>query len=349
MTPAERHVLTARELSTLLADPAAVEACSVVAQTTAPWLIVDLHDAGRLDRAALPQPACVVIGLHDGAATHVPEIVDVVADSDQALEALCQAIAARPVASTVLVQVLRHNSGAPVHAGLLVESLAYSTLQHGAEFRAWLAARGVTRTHTPERLPDDPDPVRVERAAELLRITLDRPARRNAYSRAMRDALCSALEVACHDAAVTRILLTGAGPAFCAGGDLDEFGHARDAALAHATRMTRNAATLLHRLRERVVCEVHGACIGAGIELPAFAGHIRAQPDSFFQLPEVGMGLIPGAGGTVSITHRIGRLRTAQMALTRARIDAPTALHWGLIDTIVDDGRGQASAATRSR
>jgi enoyl-CoA hydratase/carnithine racemase len=98
--------------------------------------------------------------------------------------------------------------------------------------------------------------------------------------------------------------------------------------------MTRSAAQLLHRLRDRVVCEVHGACIGAGIELPAFAGRIVAAPDSHFVLPEVGMGLVPGAGGTVSITKRIGRLRTAAMALSGQRVDAPTALAWGLVDAI---------------
>jgi len=131
-------------------------------------------------------------------------------------------------------------------------------------------------------------------------------------------------------------VIDGRGPAFCAGGDLDEFGMARDAAIAHVSRTTRSAAALMHRLRDRVECHVHGACIGAGIELPAFAGRVVARRDAFFQLPEVGMGLIPGAGGTVSVTRRIGRLRTVGLALTGARIDAGTALAWGLVDAMVD-------------
>ena len=89
-------------------------------------------------------------------------------------------------------------------------------------------------------------------------------------------------------------------------------------------------------LRERLEVHVHGACIGAGIELPAYAGKLKARPDAFFQLPEVSMGLIPGAGGTVSILPRIGRHRLAFMALTSARIDAETALDWGLVDEIMD-------------
>jgi enoyl-CoA hydratase len=80
--------------------------------------------------------------------------------------------------------------------------------------------------------------------------------------------------------------------------------------------------------------EVHGACIGAGVELPSFAGHVVAAPDAFFQLPELSMGLVPGAGGTVSLTRRIGRYRTAYLALSGARIDAPTAARWGLVDAV---------------
>ncbi len=90
----------------------------------------------------------------------------------------------------------------------------------------------------------------------------------------------------------------------------------------------------MHALRTRVEVHVHGACIGAGIELPAFAGRITSTPETFFQLPEVSMGLVPGAGGTASILPRIGRHRLAYMALTGARIDAETALDWGLVDQL---------------
>ncbi len=80
--------------------------------------------------------------------------------------------------------------------------------------------------------------------------------------------------------------------------------------------------------------EVHGACIGAGIELPAFARRVVAREDTWFQLPELAMGLVPGAGGTVSIPRRIGRQRTAWLALTSQRIDAETAWRWGLVDEL---------------
>ena len=105
---------------------------------------------------------------------------------------------------------------------------------------------------------------------------------------------------------------------------------------AAVRRIPRSAGALIFRLRERIEVHVHGACIGAGIELPAFAARIKARPDAFFQLPEVAMGLIPGAGGSVSILPRIGRHRLAFMALTSQRIDVETALSWGLVDEIVD-------------
>ena len=107
-----------------------------------------------------------------------------------------------------------------------------------------------------------------------------------------------------------------------------------DPATAPAIRTTRSAARLRARCGERVRCQLHGACVGAGIELPAFAARVYAAEDAFFQLPEVAMGLVPGAGGTVSLPRRIGRQRTAGLALSGERIDADTALSWGLVDEI---------------
>ncbi|GAA3231493.1 hypothetical protein GCM10017691_25430 [Pseudonocardia petroleophila] len=136
------------------------------------------------------------------------------------------------------------------------------------------------------------------------------------------------------DETVTRIVLDGAGPAFCAGGDLDEFGTTPDPVTAHLVRTRGGPARPLHLLAARTEAWVHGACVGAGIELPAFAGRIVARPDATFRLPEVGMGLIPGAGGTVSIPRRIGRWRTLHLALRGTTVDAQTALRLGLVDEV---------------
>jgi enoyl-CoA hydratase/carnithine racemase len=150
----------------------------------------------------------------------------------------------------------------------------------------------------------------------------------------MRDALCEALAIAVADASIARVVLRGAGPAFCSGGDLDEFGTLPDPATAHAVRCARHAGRLIAACGSRIQVHVHGACVGAGIELPAFAGRVVAAPDARFRLPELAMGLVPGAGGTASIPRRIGRQRAAEWALVGSEIDARTALAWGLVDAL---------------
>ena len=74
--------------------------------------------------------------------------------------------------------------------------------------------------------------------------------------------------------------------------------------------------------------------MGAGLELAALAARVVATPDATFRLPELGLGLIPGAGGTATLPRRIGPQLTAWMALTGATVDAPTALRWHLVDEI---------------
>jgi enoyl-CoA hydratase/carnithine racemase len=152
----------------------------------------------------------------------------------------------------------------------------------------------------------------------------------------MRDALIEALDLAIFDTSVSRVELHGAGPSFCSGGDLDEFGTTPDPATAHLIRMERSVALRLHQLRDRLVARVHGACIGAGTEFAAFCGTVVAAEDAYLQLPEVAMGLVPGAGGTVSVCRRIGRWRTAYLALTGCRIDVERALAWNLVDRRAD-------------
>jgi enoyl-CoA hydratase/carnithine racemase len=259
-----------------------------------------------------------------------PRTCVAVPDPAAAARSLRAAAAACPQACLVLAQVLRASAGLDVPSALNVESFAYSTLLGGAEFRRWLGSR-------PARLVPaaGPEPAVVtERDAGSMRITLNRPARRNAYSRELRDALVEALLVPVLDQTVTRVVIAGAGPSFCSGGDLDEFGTTPDTATAHFIRTSGGAAGLLHRIANRTEVRAHGSCVGAGIELAAFAGRVTAQPGTTFRLPEVAMGLIPGAGGTVSIPRRIGPWRTLYLALSGSALDVDTAVRWGLVDDI---------------
>jgi hypothetical protein len=257
----------------------------------------------------------------------------VVTSTDGQLDGLLSSIAARPKAAATLALLLRRN-GPDIEEGLVAESAAYSMLQAGPEFAAWRAGRPAAAA-APE--PEPGPPVSVARDGDRLTITLSRPARHNALNTAMRDALAEALSTGLADSTAT-VVLQGDGPSFCSGGDLDQFGSAPDPATAHLIRLTRSPAALAARLGPRLEARVHGACLGAGVELAAFAGRVVAHPDTFFALPELALGLIPGSGGTVSLPRRIGRHRTAWLALTGERIAAARALDWGLVDEVAKTG-----------
>lgn len=244
------------------------------------------------------------------------------------------AIDAHPLACLGLVALLRSADPADVWGALAAESATYATLLGGRDFRRWLRGRAA-------RTSDGPA-VRLERERDQLTITLDRPDVHNAFNRAMRDELVEALELVADDRGIGEVVLRGEGPSFCSGGDLAEFGTVDDPPTAHAVRLTRHPGWWMHVCADRIVARIHGACIGAGIELPAFASRVEAAPDAACSLPEVSMGLIPGAGGTVSITRRIGRQRLAWMALTGQSVGATTARRWGLIDEVVDAPDGRA-------
>lgn len=281
--------------------------------------------------ARLPCPSLALAGERpEPALERLLARFDVVASSREELVPIAASARLAPLAAQALVQLLRLGAGLGIHDALVAESLAYSMLQSGPEFARWRAGR--TLRPAP---PETGEPaVRVRRSGDRLHLQLNRPERRNAFSAAMRDALVEGLQLAELDASIEEVILSGVGPAFCSGGDLDEFGSRPDPATAHAVRSSRSAAALIARSAARVRAELHGACVGAGIELPAFASRVVAREGAFFQLPELSLGLVPGAGGTVSLPRRIGRERTAWLALSGARIDAPTARRWGLIDEI---------------
>ena len=312
-----------------------------------PLMLVDLDDPpasappadGRLlvgvATRPLPEAGIALLGdldltlsATDGAA--VPREAVAVRDPEAEAGKLREATARSPQAALVLGQVLRASAGLPVPAALDVESFAYSMLLGGTEFRRWLAGNGGRALP-----PMVDDPVLIGRDSEgVLRVTLNRPERRNAYGRQLRDALTDALRVALLDPSVDRVVLDGAGPCFCSGGDLAEFGTAPDLVTAHFVRTLAGAGRLVHALRDRLQVHVHGPCVGAGVEIPAFAGRVIAAAGTTFTLPEVAMGLIPGAGGTVSIPRRVGRWRALYLALSGRPLDAATALAWGLVDGI---------------
>ncbi|CAN5588006.1 hypothetical protein BH10ACT2_BH10ACT2_15880 [soil metagenome] len=310
---------------------------------TSPWVhesiagtdrITSLLVTGELGDVVEPPGSLPVIvcWIGDTFGGEGPSHADLVIGSgSRDISEFAAAVDRNPLAATALAVLLRSSTDCSVAAALAHESAVYSMLQAGPEFAAWRAS--VPRE--PAEADSTPT-VTVERDNDTLTITLNRPQRHNAITSRLRDDLCEALAVAVTDDSIAEVVLRGNGRSFCSGGDLAEFGSRLDPATAHISRLAQSPARHLYIVRDRLTAEIHGATLGGGIEMAAFAHRVVARSDTTIGLPEVGLGLIPGAGGTVSIPHRIGRQRTAALALTNRRIDGATALAWGLVNELRD-------------
>lgn len=253
---------------------------------------------------------------------------DIVTSDPAEIAAVQEAIESAPLGAYALVALTRVSASLPAAAGIWAESATFSALMGSRRYVEWL------RTKPARKQRVEPDEVvLVEHGDGLLSITLNRPSARNALDTRLRDSLVAALEAA-ELSPDARIELRGAGAVFCAGGDLTEFGAVEDPATAHAVRGTRHPALSLSRVADRVTVYAHGSSVGAGVELLAFADRVVAAPGATFRLPEVAMGLVPGAGGTWSVVRRMGRQRANWFMLTGVEIGAETALAWGLVDVI---------------
>jgi enoyl-CoA hydratase len=293
-----------------------------------PVAVVDLNRGEDWPEQVL-LPPCPVIGVGSRGAPGA-EVVDAVIEAPASLDGVLAQIEANPLAAAVVVQLLRIVPALAMDDALVAESLAYATLQGSEEHRTWKLANRAQAGNAAGT-------VGVLREGDRLELVLDRPHADNAIDRAMRDELYDALQTAVLDPSISRVVLRARGKAFSLGADLAEFGTTDDPAAAHAIRAMTLPAQMAARLGERLEARVQGACVGSALELAAFAARIEAGPKAWFQLPELTMGILPGAGGCVSLTRRIGRQRTALMILSGKRISARTALNWGLIDAIVDD------------
>jgi Enoyl-CoA hydratase/isomerase len=329
--------LTDRELMDQVRSPFAFETFGIeptVAHVTCrsttptpPDLDV-LHD--RI--AGTPVVLVGIVDPPDDAGRGAASLCDVVmTDDDPGHDALLTKVARFPNASVALAVLLRDSERRGIGEGLAAESAVYSLLQAGPEFSAWRARRPIAG-----RPPETTPTVEMSRDGDVLELALARPHVHNAFDTRMRDELIAALTVAAADPSLKRVVIVGRGPSFCSGGDLDEFGTRSDPATAHRVRLAASAGRVIADIAARVEVHLHGACMGSGIELAAFAGTVISHPDATISLPEIGLGLIPGAGGTVSLPRRIGRQRTAYLALSGRPIDAEIALAWGLADRLAD-------------
>jgi len=192
-------------------------------------------------------------------------------------------------------------------------------------------------------------------AGQVAMITLDRPDARNAYSEAMVDELLAALDRADDDTTVRAVVLTGAGPAFSAGGDLkamrDRSGMFAGDPAELRTQYRRGLQQLPRRFdafEKPVVAAVNGAAIGAGLDLALMADLRIASADARFGSTFARVGLIPGDGGAYLLTRVVGFARALDLVLTARIVDAEEALALGLVTTVVPAEDVLATARERA-
>jgi enoyl-CoA hydratase len=170
--------------------------------------------------------------------------------------------------------------------------------------------------------------ISVEHDGTVLRLRLDRPDKLNAVDTPMLDELSTRVGDAAADDSVRAVLLTGAGRAFCSGGDLTG---GDTAGAAEAANRVVQAITALPK---PMVAGVHGAAVGFGCPLALACDLVVAAPSAYFQLAFTRVGLMPDGGASALLPGLIGRARTARMAMTAERVSAATAFDWGMISHV---------------
>ena len=182
-------------------------------------------------------------------------------------------------------------------------------------------------------------------------ITLNRPARHNAFDDAMSDLFAPILYAALDEADSVAILLRGEGKSFCSGRDVAMLGHrARDESDFYFVRRHQESRLRMMDATKPIVAALKGAVLGGGCEM-ALAADVRvAAPGLKMGLPEINYGLLPDTGGTQMLNALIGPSRTKYMVMSGERIDTQTALDWGAVDFVVPeddlDARALAIAKT---
>jgi enoyl-CoA hydratase/carnithine racemase len=191
-------------------------------------------------------------------------------------------------------------------------------------------------------------PLRIENAADVRTLVLNRPERRNALSLALMRDLIAALAETAADTSVHTVIIRGEGPAFCAGHDLSEM---TGCSLPDARELFDTCSELMmtiHRLPQPVIAQVHGIATAAGCQLVAASDLAVASEEARFATPGVRIGLFCSTP-MVEVSRAVGRKRALQMLLTGDLIDASTAADWGLVNTVVPAERLAAETLELAR
>ncbi|MCC6216185.1 MAG: enoyl-CoA hydratase/isomerase family protein [Polyangiaceae bacterium] len=185
----------------------------------------------------------------------------------------------------------------------------------------------------------DEEPVRVERRGGAAILTLDRPERLNALSRATLGALGRIGAELGADRTLRAVVLTGAGEkAFCAGADLKERQAMTPDDVRRQLGLYRTELGWLDRSPVPVVAALNGVALGGGLELALLCDLRVAAPHALLGLPETTLGIIPGAGGTQRLPRVVGEARAKELILLGRRLSAAEALAIGLVNRVSPEG-----------
>jgi enoyl-CoA hydratase/carnithine racemase len=182
-------------------------------------------------------------------------------------------------------------------------------------------------------------------------LTLNRPDARNAVDDKLRAALGDAIDALSGDDAVRAVILTGAGPAFCAGGDVKAMARRLETPLGQVAfqgwrRQQRTFAltAALHGLGKVTIAAVNGAAAGLGMDLALACDFIVAGPAASFASSFVLRGLIPDGGSLHYLPRRVGLQRAKELLFSGRRVDAAEGLRIGLVDVLAGEGTALAAA-----
>jgi enoyl-CoA hydratase/carnithine racemase len=190
-----------------------------------------------------------------------------------------------------------------------------------------------------------PDHVRRRLDGHVAVVTLSRPEALNAISGHVADELAGALLAAAADPDAWVVVLEADGEkAFCVGADLKERNQLDDAGWLRNRILMRGMFDSLRALPQPTIASAFGFALGGGFELALSCDLIVASEDAVFGLPETGVGIVPGGGGTQLLARKIGLARAKEMVFTGRRISADEALSWGLANRVVP--RSELASAT---
>ena len=187
-------------------------------------------------------------------------------------------------------------------------------------------------------------PVLVDDDAAVRIITLNRPEKRNAIDIELRIALAEELESADRDPVIRVVILTGAGPAFCSGGDISTMQRMPPERAIERIQLVQRVVRAIWKTPKPVLAAVEGSAYGAGTALAAACDRVVAARDATFATTFTNVGLAGDMGTFVSLPARVGAARARQMLMLPTPINAPEALQIGLIDAVVEPGRALESA-----